>query len=67
MTTCKTCSRRKGSGNFWKFQAELYRRQMIRVQRRMWGLYAENRRLGGKVYRDIEAAYTTGQIPSVKV
>jgi hypothetical protein len=43
--------------NIYKWLYETERRQRIRVQRRMWKLYKENRRLGGKVWKEIEAAY----------
>lgn len=47
----------KRRGNIYKWLFNLERRQRMRVQKRMWALYDENRRLGGKVCKDIEAAY----------
>ena len=47
--------------DFYKWMWSMELKQRLRVQRRMWELYDENRRLGGKVWKDIEAAYSDGQ------
>ena len=49
--------RRKPRRDFYKWMWNMERLQRIRVQRRMWKLYDENRKMGGKVWKDIEAAY----------